>query len=175
MSKIIDNMSNYLKGDIYKSIKDKFSDYEGQFDVIKGNLESFVEDWFKPLAYALIMLRKEGLPCVFYGDFYGIEKHNFKGFKLFIERLLSIRKKYVYGNQTDYFNDKGLIGWTGCAVVLSNREGVHTKRMYIGTRYANMKFVDILGYVPKEITIDSNGYGQFKCDGISVSCWVPEA
>ena len=47
MSKIIDNMSNYLKGDIYKSIKDKFSDYEGQFDVIKGNLESFIQDYNK--------------------------------------------------------------------------------------------------------------------------------
>ena len=33
-------------------------------------LESFIENWFKPLAYALILLRKGGLPCVFYGDYY---------------------------------------------------------------------------------------------------------
>jgi hypothetical protein len=45
MSKVIDNMSNYLKGDIYKSIKDKFSNFEDQFDMIKGNLESFIEDY----------------------------------------------------------------------------------------------------------------------------------
>ena len=34
-------------------------------------LESTVEPWFKPLAYALILLRREGYPCVFYPDYYG--------------------------------------------------------------------------------------------------------
>jgi alpha-amylase len=33
-------------------------------------LESWVEPWFKPLAYALILLRREGYPCVFYGAYY---------------------------------------------------------------------------------------------------------
>ena len=28
-------------------------------------LESTVEEWFKPAAYALILLRQDGLPCVF--------------------------------------------------------------------------------------------------------------
>ena len=36
-------------------------------------LESVVEPWFKPLAYALILLRREGYPCVFYPDYYGAE------------------------------------------------------------------------------------------------------
>ncbi|MCZ0902175.1 alpha-amylase, partial [Microcoleus sp. HI-ES] len=36
-------------------------------------LESVVEPWFKPLAYAIILLRREGYPCVFYGDYYGAE------------------------------------------------------------------------------------------------------
>ena len=30
------------------------------------SLQSFVDDWFKPLAYALVLLRKDGLPCVFF-------------------------------------------------------------------------------------------------------------
>ena len=34
-------------------------------------LESPVESWFKPLAYALILLRREGYPCVFYPDYFG--------------------------------------------------------------------------------------------------------
>ena len=37
------------------------------------SLESVVEPWFKPLAYALILLRREGYPCVFYPDYYGAE------------------------------------------------------------------------------------------------------
>ena len=28
-------------------------------------LQSWVLDWFKPLAYALILLRKDGYPCIF--------------------------------------------------------------------------------------------------------------
>ena len=36
-------------------------------------LESTVKEWFKPSAYALILLRKDGLPCLLYGDYYGID------------------------------------------------------------------------------------------------------
>src|SRR5690242_21568427 len=36
-------------------------------------LESTVEPWFKLLAYALILLRADGYPCVFYPDYYGAE------------------------------------------------------------------------------------------------------
>ena len=36
-------------------------------------LASWVADWFKPLAYALILLRRDGYPCVFYGDYFGNE------------------------------------------------------------------------------------------------------
>ena len=39
-------------------------------------LFSWIQEWFKPLAYSLILLRKDGLPCVFYGDFYGIPSQN---------------------------------------------------------------------------------------------------
>ena len=37
---------------------------------------SWVQEWFKPLAYALILLRRDGYPCVFYGDYYGIPHDN---------------------------------------------------------------------------------------------------
>src|SRR5260370_426529 len=33
-------------------------------------LEAPVEQWFKPLAHALILLREKGYPCVFYTDLY---------------------------------------------------------------------------------------------------------
>ena len=38
-----------------------------------SSLESQVKSWFKPLAYGLILLMKEGYPCVFYGDEKGLE------------------------------------------------------------------------------------------------------
>ena len=45
------------------------------------SLESWVQPWFKPLAYTFILTRKEGYPCVFYGDYYGIPEMNFEGIK----------------------------------------------------------------------------------------------
>ena len=40
-------------------------------------LESTVEPWFKPLAYALILLREAGYPCVFMGDLFGLPTTRF--------------------------------------------------------------------------------------------------
>src|SRR4030081_2231305 len=37
-------------------------------------LEVPIQEFFKPLAYALILLRLEGYPVVFYGDLYGISR-----------------------------------------------------------------------------------------------------
>ena len=39
------------------------------------SLESWVEPWFKPLAYALILLRRDGYPCVFQGDYHPADIH----------------------------------------------------------------------------------------------------
>ena len=40
-------------------------------------LEAPVEPWFKPLAYALILLRENGVPSVFYPDLYGGYRRSF--------------------------------------------------------------------------------------------------
>src|SRR5690606_4540976 len=103
-------------------------------------LESVVENWFKPLAYALILLRESGLPCVFYPDLYGAQYRDTgedgQEHEIFLEKtekieeLLKIRKLFAYGFQRDYFEDANCLGWTregdedhfGCAVVLSNRD-----------------------------------------------------
>ena len=93
------------------------------------SLESFVEEWFKQAAYSIILLRNEGYPCVFYGDFYGIPHDNKQPVKD-LETLIRLRKEKSYGEQHDYFDDKNCIGWTregdnehlqsGLAVVISN-------------------------------------------------------
>ena len=92
------------------------------------SLESFVLSWFKPQAYALILLRIDGLPCVFYGDLYGIPAKNIPAVAE-LPTLMKIRELYAYGEQHDYFDDSDIIGWTrsgidefagsGLAVVLS--------------------------------------------------------
>lgn len=63
-----------------------------------SSLESAVEDWFKPSAYALILLMKEGYPCIFYGDYYGVSG-NPPMHRAIIDNLLEIRKTMLSGNK----------------------------------------------------------------------------
>ena len=141
-------------------------------------LESTVEEWFKPAAYALILLREQGLPCVFYGDYYGISgQFAQQDFKDVLNRLLTIRKELAYGEQTDYF-DPNCIGWvrsgtdnqSPIAVLISNAQENY-KTMYVGQEWANRTFVDLLGNHPEQVTITAEGYGDFPVAERSVSVW----
>lgn len=136
-------------------------------------LQSPVQGWFKPLAYALILLRKEGTPCVFYGDVYGIP-HNHLLPVRDLEGLLLARKEYSHGEQHDYFNHPNVIGWTrdsGMAVVLSNGDDGWND-MPLGN--PGDVFVDMLGNRPEEVVIDDEGIGRFLVRSHSVSVWVPK-
>lgn len=61
-------------------------------------LESAVEDWFKPSAYALILLMKEGYPCIFYGGLLRCERQP-PMHRAIIDNLLEIRKNHAFGEQ----------------------------------------------------------------------------
>lgn len=144
-------------------------------------LESWVAGWCKPMAYACILLRQEGLPCVFYGDLYGIPHDGIAPVEG-MERLLLARKKYAYGPQHDYLDSPEVIGWTregdrehpgsGMAVVLTDR-GEARKRMYVGTVFAGELFLDYLGNRKEAVTIGADGFGEFPVNGGSVSVWIP--
>lgn len=153
-------------------------------------LLSYVDFWFKPLAYAFILLRKEGVPCVFYPDLYGAEyTENFKGKSTNVNLLkvrelpllLQCRKERAYGKQRDYFEEAHCIGWTregatkyplsGLAVVISNK-GARSKRMEVGARHKGKIFRDLLGNIKEEVVIDNQGYGVFLCKTKSVSVWI---
>eukprot|EP01037_Dinobryon_pediforme_P013146 gene13146-13248_t len=123
------------------------------------SLEQPVQAWFRPLAYALILLRESGYPCIFYTDLYG-SSYKDKGFdgedhEVTLEKtdeledLLFIRKHLAYGVQRDYFDHFNCIGWTGsgdeehinsgCAVLISNGESGN-KRMEVGSNLAGKTF-----------------------------------
>jgi len=155
------------------------------------DLEAPVEKWFKPLAYALILLRKEGYPCIFYPDLFGAhysdkdkegnEQEIFLDKVEKIEELLKARQLFAFGEQHDYFDDPNCLGWirmgneehAGCAVVLSNKEA-SVKPMKMGKPYSGKTFQDFLGWFPDKITIDENGWGNFPVPAGNVSVWVPE-
>lgn len=145
------------------------------------SLESWVEDWFKPMAYAIILLRQEGYPCVFYGDYKGIPAKKIKAKKRELDKLLKIRKQNAYGPQHDYFDDPNCIGWTregddkhlnsGVAIVISDGTG-GTKHMYIGKQHAGCHFADAMGNAKYNIKIDNDGFGDFYVNRGSVAVWV---
>lgn len=154
-------------------------------------LEAPVEHWFKPIAYALILLRKDGYPCIFEPDLFGAnyKDHGSDGgeYEIFlnkvdgIEELIKARKENAYGEQRDYFEDANCLGWVregdgyhkGCAVVLSNKEE-YAKPMEMGAQYAGQKFFDRLGRFQEKITIDENGWANFPVPAGNVSVWIPE-
>ncbi|PRP87495.1 cytoplasmic alpha-amylase [Planoprotostelium fungivorum] len=148
-------------------------------------LDSWVEDWFKPLAYAIILLRSEGYPCLFYGDLYGISDPTPVEAKSDpLSKLLQARKLYAYGDEDDYFDHPSTVGWvrrgeaesstpskkSGCAVVLCASEA-GDKRMYVGEGTSGQVWIDLMGYVQESVTIDDEGFGTFKAHGGSVSVW----
>lgn len=146
-------------------------------------LESFVDAWFKPLAYSLILLRKDGYPCVFYGDYYSIKGENpIDGNQELLDKLLYIRSNHSYGEQTDYFDHGNVIGWVrsgneehpyGCAVVMSNGdEGF--KEMYMGEKYKGKVFADYLGNRADKIEVNEEGMASFPCNAGSVSVWIQD-
>ena len=81
----------------------------------------------------MILLRQGGVPCVFYGDYYGIPHDGIDPVGPQLETMLRLRRELALGEQTDYLDDFNIIGWTrageetapgsGCAVLLSDGPG----------------------------------------------------
>ncbi|MHA4845941.1 alpha-amylase [Flavitalea antarctica] len=156
------------------------------------SLESTVDYWFKPLANALILLREQGLPCIFYPSIFGtkyseviddqeihIELNAVPG----LREMMIVRRELCYGNQHDYFDHANTIGWvregnweiplSGCVVLMSNgSEGFKT--MLAGKHHAGKTFVDACGNRADKIVINSDGMAEFYANEGSVSVWIRE-
>ena len=145
-------------------------------------LASFVPEWFKPIAYAFILLRQEGVPCVFYGDYYGIP-HDGISPMAGLKTLLRLRRDYAYGQQRDYLDDSSVVGFTragdeehpdsGMAVLMTDA-AAGSKRMLVGKHFAGTRFFDGMRRCSQPVVIDENGEGEFQVNGGSVSVWIPE-
>ncbi len=153
-------------------------------------LESVVEPWFKPIAYALILLRRDGYPCVFYADYFGatycdagsdgnMHEVSIPSHQQTLDVFLALRRNAAYGEQCDYFDHPNCIGWTragdadhpgGFAVVVSNGDS-GTKRMHVAS--PNTQYADITGHLKASITTDAEGWAEFLCAPGSVSVWTP--
>lgn len=155
------------------------------------SLESVVESWFKPLAYAIILLREQGYPCIFYPDYYGAhyvdQGRDGNDYEIWmdshrdvLDKLLLARTQYAYGPQYDYLDHFNTIGWTrlgteahpkAMAVILSDGPA-GSKWMEVGK--PNTTFTDLLGHVTEPIQTNRDGWAEFRCNGGSVSVWIEQ-
>lgn len=152
-------------------------------------LESFINAGFKTHAYAFILLREQGIPCVFYADLFGTtyqdggdEKHRENTViekTPFLEQLLRIRKEKAYGFQSDHFESPRLIGWTrqgtddpntGCAVLL-NTGSTAELSMEMGQKNGRREMV-VVGNNEMKVTLDDQGKAVFPAQVNSVTVYV---
>jgi len=140
---------------------------------------------FKALAYALILLRQSGYPCLFYGDLYGTSGPDDGEGPACGGRLgdmVIARQHFAYGVQDDYWDFPTCIGWVrhgtwdrpdGCAVVMSSSEAGY-KRMWVGEMHEGEIWTDVLGWNQHRATVGEDGFAIFWCSGYSVSIYVRE-
>lgn len=177
------DLRRLLDGTLYKSNAEQAVTFVENHDSQPGqSLESYVEPWFKPLAYGFILLSYYGYPCVFYSDYYGYSSDDvdYDGCRDIIDKLLYARQEYAYGEQNNYLDYGSCIGFTrmgddehpeGCAVIMSNGEEGF-KEMYVGELHADHVYIDLLGNRDEEITIEENGCATFPVNAGSISVWV---
>ena len=145
-------------------------------------LDSWVDGWFKTMAYAIILLRGEGTPCVFWGDLYGIPHDEINAVPD-LKLLLQIRKNFASGLLHDYFDHEHIVGFTregstakphsSLAVIMSNSKGGQ-KEMNLGKQNAGKKYLDIIYARSPEVTLDENGTGNFGVGNGTISIYIEE-
>lgn len=145
-----------------------------------SSLESQVKDWFKPIAYGIILLMEKGYPCIFYGDYYGIGGKK-SPHRLILDILLDARRKYAYGQQDYYFDHPNTVALvrrgdaehpgSGLVLLISNGED-GDKVVLVGEERKGEIWHEITGSIPDEITIGDDGKAAFKVQGGKLAVWV---
>ncbi len=144
------------------------------------SLCSWVDPWFREIAHAIILFRKDGYPCLFLGDLLGIPEAEYDGMADTLINMCKIRGQNAYGEQENYFVAPTKIGWvrrgddehTPLVVLISSADD-DEERMFVGEAEAGQTYVDRSGK-NEPITIDETGYGIFTVAPRSVTYWTRE-
>lgn len=168
------DMGSILNGTIVKERPECAVTFVDNHDTQPGQaLCSFVPEWFKRHAYAIILLQEKGVPCVFYGDYYGIPHDGIAPVNG-LKTLCKIRERYAYGKQSSYFDDSNIVGFTreaGVAVLMTDSLG-GSKRMYVSNEFSGKEFYNVLNPEMAPVVIDGEGCGMFWVNNGDVSVWV---
>ena len=178
------DLRTILDDSLVKSHPDLAVTFVENHDTQPGQaLQSPIADWFKPLAYAFILLRREGYPCIFYGDYFGYEndENALVSHRVLIDAMLVARTRWHFGDQHDSFDDPNCVAWVrtgneehpGSLVVIMSNGETGPKRL---NAYAkNGTFKDLTGHHgDAEIKTDEEGFAEFTCPAGKLSVWVQQ-
>lgn len=183
------SLADIFNGTLVQSRPESAVTFVDNHDTQPGqSLESFVDFWFKPHANALILLRQQGIPCVFHPSYYGASyKNGDKDIELapvpHLYKMLRIRQQFLEGEQNDYFDHPNVVAWcnkgteqntdSGFAVVLSNNEDGF-KEMNLGKHNGGKAFVDITESHSDAVVTNEEGTAFFPVKARSISIWLKE-
>ena len=75
------------------------------------SLASTIQPWFKPSAYALVLLREAGTPCVFWGDLFGTPETGDLPAVTELPLLMTMRRALAHGPQHDALDESDVVGF----------------------------------------------------------------
>ena len=148
--------------------------------------DSHVREWFKPLAYAFILLRDKGYPCLFFSDYYGSENNGHhraqsKG-QEYLDLLLKLRKQFALGTER-YYDEKNVVGWVrmggvpnarGAMAVVINNSYRQVKGIRMNTGRFNKRFYHLatIKFTGDKFLVVKNRYKLYgdKAEGL----WTDE-
>lgn len=145
-------------------------------DELEENIESISH--YKYQAYTYILLRKEGIPVVYWKDFF-IRKMDKK-----LKPLIKAKNKYADGkgyeseatDQNTYcYIREGNEDHTGLVMLITEIDNNEEINKEINSRNANTEYYDITGNIKKTVKTDENGFGYFSVLGKAAegfSVWV---
>ncbi|MFW5976592.1 MAG: alpha-amylase [Bacillota bacterium] len=133
-------------------------------------------------AYTYILTREEGLPTVFWKDYFIYDM------KEKLDKIIEARKKFAYGpgfeTSTNDINNYSYIRagsdkvqGSGLVMMISQETGGDIKSKILNSRKPDTVFSDYTGNISEKVKTDSRGFGKFKVRGEADrgwSIWVPE-
>lgn len=135
----------------------------------------------KMQAYCYILMRQDGVPTVFWKDYY------IYGLKNRIDTLIEARKRFAYGDAYESEeNDKNTYSYirsgsrekenSGLVMMITQHENEELIEKKINTGQPEQKYYDFTANVEGSVITDADGNGIFKVKGRAAdgySVWVP--
>ncbi len=137
-------------------------------------LESWILDWFKPQAYATILLYDCQCPCVFYGDYYGIP-HDNKAPVPFLREMVWIRANLLSDNIVNLMDDDPQkacwMAYGPHPVIVLYTIADWKEKSFCEPNYANLTLEDALDPT-NQVKFDAQGNIKITCPPGKISIYL---